>query len=207
MICSAAPVAIWNPASGSAPSGSELSAALPEGVRLVETTIEDPGTAQASKAAADGAEAVIACGGDGTIRACLEGVAGTDTPLGIVALGTGNILALNLGVEAGLDAAGSVLDGTPGRIDLGRANGEAFAVMAGTGFDAEMMSEAEQLGKGRIGRAAYVLAAIKTIPTRLAPTKVSVDGSTFFEGRTSMVDRQCGDHHRRPRGVSRWSGR
>jgi len=182
-----APVAIWNPASGSAPSEQELREALPDGIDLVETTAADPGVGQATDAVAAGSPAVIACGGDGTIRACLEGVIDSDTGLGIVPLGTGNLLALNSGIPAGLGAAPDVLARTAQRFDAATANGEAFVVMAGTGFDAHMISEAENFGKDRIGRLAYVLAAVKNVPARLIRTTVVVDGVEFFRGRTSMV--------------------
>ena len=101
-------VAIWNPASGSAPEESELRAALGEDVELVPTTEDDPGPGQTRAAVDDGADIVVACGGDGTVRACLDPLAGTRTALGIVPLGTGNLLASNLGISAGLTASAEV---------------------------------------------------------------------------------------------------
>jgi len=181
------PVAVWNPVSGSAPSEDDLRAALPEGIDLVETSADDPGTGQSADAARSGAPAVVACGGDGTIRACLQGVVGSDTALGLIPLGTGNLLALNMDIPSGLDAAPDALRREPVRVDVGRVGDEAFLVMAGTGFDARMISGAEDLGKAKVGRLAYVLAAIKNVPARLVRTTVVVDGAVFFRGRTSMV--------------------
>ena len=180
-------VAIWNPASGSAPDESDLRAALGDDVELVPTTEEDPGPGQASRAVADGADIVVACGGDGTVRACLDPLAGSDTALAVVPLGTGNLLAANLRLAPGLDAGAGVGHGERRQIDLGRVNGEAFAVMAGSGFDALMIRDADDGLKSRIGTAAYVLSGAKNLRTDLVRTKVTVDGDLWFDGRTTMV--------------------
>lgn len=180
-------VAIWNPASGSAPPEDELRDALGSGADLVETTEDDPGTGQTRAAIADGADIVVACGGDGTVRACLEPLAHSDASLAVVPLGTGNLLASNLGIAAGLDAASSIGDGTPRTIDLGSVNGESFAVMAGSGFDALMIRDANDTLKAKIGTAAYVLSALKNLRADLVRTTVTVDGTPWFDGRSTMV--------------------
>ncbi len=180
-------VAIWNPASGSVADESDLREALGDHVELVPTTEDDPGAGQTRAAVDGGAEIVVACGGDGTVRACLDPLAGTDTALGIVPLGTGNLLASNLGIPAGLDAGGGVGRGERRRIDLGRVNGEAFAVMAGSGFDALMIRDANDTLKSKVGTAAYVLSAAKNLKSDLVRTKVTVDGAVWFDGRTTMV--------------------
>lgn len=180
-------VAIWNPASGSAPDEADLKRALGSGVDLVETTADDPGGGQTARAIDSGADIVVACGGDGTVRACLEPLAHTETALAIVPLGTGNLLASNLGVETGLDAAASIGGGKSQTIDLGIVNGETFAVMAGTGFDALMIRDANDKLKARIGTAAYVLSALKSLRADLVKTTVTIDGVTWFDGRSTMV--------------------
>ncbi len=180
-------VAVWNPVSGGAPEENELRAALGDGVRLVATTEDDPGEGQAREAVAAGATTVVACGGDGTVRACLEGIAGTDTALDVVPLGTSNLLAANLGIPSGLEAAADVGRGALRRVDVGRVNGEAFVVMSGSGFDALMIRDADDRAKSLLGTAAYVLSGLQHLRRPLESTTVVVDGDVWFDGRTSMV--------------------
>ncbi len=179
--------AIWNPASGSAPEAGELRAALDGDTELLETTPDDPGGGLAGRAVRRGADVVVACGGDGTVRACLDALADTGTALAVVPLGTGNLLAANLGLPSGLDAAGRVGAGEPRRIDLGRVNGEAFAVMAGTGFDAMMIRDASSESKSRFGSLAYVWSGARNLRSALVPTVIDVDGDRWLTARTSLV--------------------
>ena len=183
-------VAVVNPASGSAVSEEELRTAFDELGRPVEwrkTTEDDPGAGHAADAVASGATTVVACGGDGTVRACLAPLAGTATVLGIVPLGTGNLLAANLELPSGLDAVELAVAGRVRRIDVAEVNGESFAVMAGSGLDALMIRDANATTKRLFGSLAYVASAVRNLPTRLVPTTVEVDGTTVFDGRTAMV--------------------
>lgn len=180
-------VAVWNPASGGAPGEDELRAALGGDVELVETSEDDPGEGQARRAVERGARTVVACGGDGTVRACIEALAGTETALDVVPLGTGNLLASNLGVPDGLEAASGAGAGPIRKIDVGRVNGEAFAVMAGSGFDALMIRDAGASAKSLLGTAAYVFSGLRHLRDPLESTTVVVDGKLWFEGRTSMA--------------------
>lgn len=180
-------VAIVNPMSGSAGDGTHLREVFPAEVVWRETTAEDPGTEAAADAVADGADTVVACGGDGTVQACLAPLAGSPTALGIVPLGTGNLLAGNLGVPDGDDAVRIATSGRIRRIDLGEVNGEMFAVMAGTGFDATMIRDASSTIKRRLGSVAYVIAAARNLPATVVPTTVEVDGSVVVRARSAMV--------------------
>ena len=183
-------VAVVNPASGSAVSEKDLRTAFDELGRPLEwrnTTEDDPGAGQAADAVASGATTVVACGGDGTVRACLAPLAGSDTVLGIVPLGTGNLLAANLELPSGLDAVELAVTGRIRRIDVAEANGESFAVIAGSGLDALMIRDANAVTKRRFGSLAYVASALRNLPARLVPTTVEVDGTTVFDGRTAMV--------------------
>ena len=87
-----------------------------------ETTPEDPGRGIASRAVKEGAELVFACGGDGTVMACVTALAGTEVPLGVLPGGTGNLLASNLGIPTDLHGAvETALRGARRRIDVAAA--------------------------------------------------------------------------------------
>ena len=83
------------------------------------TTEAEDGLALTRRAVADGASLVFAAGGDGTVRACAEALAGTGVPMAIVPLGTANLTARALGVPARADRAVEAgFDGRDRRIDL-----------------------------------------------------------------------------------------
>lgn len=93
---------------------------LPEPLWL-ETTVDDPGVGQAREAIGKGAQVVVAIGGDGTVRAVAEGLAGSGVPMGLVPQGTGNLLARNLDLPLGdIDALLRIaLTGKDRPIDVG----------------------------------------------------------------------------------------
>lgn len=121
-------------------------------------------TIMARKAARQGADIVIAAGGDGTVNEVVNGLVGTKTPLGIIPLGTVNVLARELGIPLSASKAiKTIAEGTPKPIDLGIANGRYFTLMAGFGFDAEVVTNVLQPIKDWIGASAYVLKALETL--------------------------------------------
>jgi len=120
----------------------------------------------AARAVKRGADAVIAVGGDGAVLQVVQSLAGTQVALGIIPMGTGNLLAGNLDVPKGVDDAVKVLvDGGRRKIDLGRlsAGGKRtmFAVACGVGFDAQVMASTDPEEKQRLGKLAYVVSAIR----------------------------------------------
>ena len=153
-----------------------------------ETTPEDPGRGQAEVAVSAGVDLVIACGGDGTVTACAEGVAGTGVPLAVIPLGTGNLLARNLGVPTGLEEALEVaLGGVQRSIDAGRVNGSLFVVMAGLGLDARMLDSTSEPLKKRLGWLAYALTAVRHLGDRPMKVTIRADGGRRHRFRASAV--------------------
>ena len=135
----------------------------------LETRPDDTGERLASEAVRSGVDLVLASGGDGTVTACAGGVAGSGVPLGVLPCGTGNLLARNLGLPLSLDEALTVaLTGSDRRLDVGIANDRPFVVMAGIGFDAEMLAGASEQLKKRLGWAAYMVSALRHLCDRPA---------------------------------------
>jgi diacylglycerol kinase family enzyme len=152
------------------------------------TTAEDSGRGQASEAAENGAELIFVCGGDGTVMACVTALAGTDIALAVLPAGTGNLLAANLGL--GGDAATGVrvaLDGGRRRIDVGVVEGRCFAVIAGMGFDAQMLEGTSEAAKKWIGWLAYLGGAVKHLRGRPMRVIISLDGGEVMRRRPRTV--------------------
>jgi YegS/Rv2252/BmrU family lipid kinase len=164
-----------------------------EQVSWWETTVEDTGYRMAHEAAVSGADLVIAIGGDGTIRAVCEELAGTGIPVGIVPAGTGNLLARNLSIPLYLRAAVDVgLNGQDRAIDMVRVSGDemedaTFLVMAGMGFDAAIMEGVNEDFKKRVGWLAYVWSALKALMFPVIRVEVSVDGGPFTKHRARTL--------------------
>lgn len=160
-----------------------------------ETTEEDTGYQMAHEAAVWGADLVVAVGGDGTVRAVCEELAGTGIPVGIVPAGTGNLLARNLSLPLYLRAAVDVaLNGQDRAIDLVSVSGDemedaTFLVMAGMGFDAAIMEGVNESFKKRVGWLAYVWSGLKALMFPAIRVEVSVDGGepTVHRARTVVI--------------------
>ncbi|MGY4644680.1 diacylglycerol/lipid kinase family protein [Cellulomonas sp. URHB0016] len=142
----------------------------------LETSADDPGRGQARQAVEDGAEVVFVCGGDGTVRSCVEGLAGTDVALAVLPGGTGNLLAANLDIPTDVpDGIATALARGRRCIDVGEVDGQTFAVMAGMGFDASMVDDAPTELKNRAGSIAYVVSALKHLGDDEMHVEVRVD--------------------------------
>lgn len=201
---------------------------LPEPLWL-ETTLEDPGVGQTRDAVARGADIVVALGGDGTVRAVAEALVGTGVPMGLVPVGTGNLLARNLDIPIGdpLAALQIALDGTDRTIDVGWLRvlryesqvdddiAEAaddlpadtdiprdhiFLVIAGVGFDAAMVADTDDDLKAKVGWVAYFVSGIRHLHGRRLRTTVRLDDAPGEPARVrSLLIGNCG---RLPGGIT-----
>ncbi|MBI2811387.1 MAG: hypothetical protein EKK48_24305 [Candidatus Melainabacteria bacterium] len=133
------------------------------------------------------ADLIIAAGGDGTVRTVLEAVAQArlQTPVAIIPIGTGNLLARSLGLVSPNErhrvrhAVDTILNGSPICIDLGKANGHYFTVDAGIGPFAEAIAAPSPTEKRRWKLLSYIKPlwkAARTAPIRL---RITSDGETF----------------------------
>jgi YegS/Rv2252/BmrU family lipid kinase len=129
---------------------------------IVATERSGHATELAREAAELGFVKVCVVGGDGTIAEAATGLVGYDVPLGVIPRGTANQVAHNLKIPVGFEKAVDVaVYGAPHPIDLGQIDGRAFALVAGAGFDAAVMTSATREMKERWGFGAYIYAALK----------------------------------------------
>ena len=137
-------------------------------------------------------DVVLAIGGDGTAMEVATGLAGLDDapPLGIVAVGTANVLARTLGIPLSPRAAvRALLSASEVHVDLGRiAGGPHFAIGLGIGLDASMIGGASSAMKKRIGYAAYAWSAIKAgLALEKFRVRLVVDGVTHEMDTSSVL--------------------
>ncbi|MBW3089594.1 diacylglycerol/lipid kinase family protein [Bifidobacterium miconisargentati] len=178
-------------------------------IRFYDTQLDKDGRVCALEALHDGADVVIAVGGDGTVRTVASAVSGTGHALGIIPIGTGNLFARNMGIPVDdIDAALTVATSHGSRlVDMGRLtlldhpeddHGHAFLIIAGVGFDAAMIDDTDPELKRNISWLAYFAGGIKNL---FAPkfrgdlTITSADGSAHtinnLKFRTVMAG-NCG---------------
>ncbi|HEU5390259.1 MAG TPA: phosphatase PAP2 family protein [Streptosporangiaceae bacterium] len=154
----------------------------------LETTWEDPGGSQTRQATQAGAEIIFACGGDGTVTACASELAGTGVALAVVPSGTGNLLAANLKLPAHPAKAVAIATARGRRrLDVGMVEGRCFTVMAGMGFDAQMLRDTPESLKARLGWPAYVIAAARHLCETPMQVSISLDDAPTFTRRARSV--------------------
>ena len=158
----------------------------------------------------EGADLILVWGGDGTVQRCIDTVVGHDATLAILPAGTANLLATNLEIPADLEEALNIaLHGATRVLDVGKINGEHFAVMAGTGLDALMIRDADRSLKDRFGRAAYVWTGAAQRSSQADPDEDHGERPQMVRRREQLrADRQRRRDLRRHQGVrTRSSGR
>jgi YegS/Rv2252/BmrU family lipid kinase len=172
---------VFNPATGKDPADrrAALEATLaPHGleVRWYETTRDDPGQGVTRRAVEEGTDLVMVAGGDGTVMACVTGLAGTEVPLAVLPGGTGNLLANNFDIPDDLDGALDVaLHGERRRLDVGAVGDDRFVIMCGIGIDAAMLRDADPKLKARLGAVAYVLSGFRQLRRRSNRFRLKLD--------------------------------
>jgi YegS/Rv2252/BmrU family lipid kinase len=154
-------------------------------------TSQFPGdmTALARRVADGGADVVLAHGGDGTINEVINGIAGTRTALGVLPAGTANVWAKEMRISRNpLTALQSMIEGDRHTIDLGRANGRYFLLMAGVGLDGEVIEHVTPRAKQRFGALSYVVAGVPAaVRTKPWQVRMHIDGDTVESALYWMV--------------------
>jgi diacylglycerol kinase (ATP) len=149
---------------------------------MLETTGPGDAAIHARRAAELGYRAVVAVGGDGTVAEVITGLAGSRVPLAIVPQGTANQVAGNLRIPTDVERAVDVaVTGVPVPMDVGvLGDGRYFALIAGAGWDAEVMAVATRQMKDRWGFGAYLYACLrKAIAPPSALFRITADGREF----------------------------
>lgn len=119
----------------------------------------------AAKFASEGEPLVVAAGGDGTLNEVVQGLAGSQSILGVLPAGTMNVFAREMFIpfDSPERALQIIDEGLVREVDLFEANGSPFVQMAGVGFDAQVIEETKWETKKMLGPLAYLLAAVKVL--------------------------------------------
>jgi len=180
-------------------AGKSFGGGLPELRRELERQgVDDPlwievpksrfASKQVKRALDEAVDLIFVWGGDGIVQRCIDAMGGSEAALAIVPAGTANLLATNLGIPQNIERAVSIgLRGEHRKLDVGRFNGERFAVMAGAGFDAAMIKGADGTLKERLGRLAYVWTGSKNRRAKPFKAKIDVDGVPWYSGAASCI--------------------
>ena len=162
--------------------------------RWLSTNAKDAGEGAAKQALDAGATHILVAGGDGTLRSVFEVVRGTGISVGLLPMGTGNILARNLGLplqnlqqlaRRGILGEAHVLDGALAEFTYpdGSTATHLFAVLGGVGLDATIIQNADPKLKSRLGWLAYFDAGLKALPLSYERLAISVDGKPLVHKR------------------------
>lgn len=162
-------------------------------VRVLESSPDVSARKLAQRALAEGADVLVAGGGDGTVTEVASVLEGSDLPLGILPLGTTNALSHVLwGISAKLDPINSALEniinGEQRRIDTAKCNGRTTLLLVGVGFEAQMIKEADREQKNQHGEIAYLQGFWNSISqNKLLKLKVRADNHKAFELNTGSL--------------------
>jgi YegS/Rv2252/BmrU family lipid kinase len=156
------------------------------GTELIIKKTSGPGEAtRFAKAVEEDTTAVLAVGGDGTVREVAQGLVAREVPILIVPTGTENVIAQELGLSArATRVAETIHRGRTCKVDAGFANGRCFLIVAGVGFDGAVAGRLAEERRGHISHLSYLGPMLKTAWSyRFPAIRVAVDGSVVFEDR------------------------
>ena len=143
----------------------------------------------AKEAVAEGFENIVAAGGDGTINEVVNGVACSGARMGILPLGTVNVLAKEIGIPQGnLPAAWEIIEkGKFLPLDLPLANDQYFIQLAGVGLDAEVVRQTPLDAKKTLGPLSYILTLVQLAAAKPPKVIVETEGWPTREGCFALI--------------------
>jgi YegS/Rv2252/BmrU family lipid kinase len=185
---------IFNPVSGQGDPEARkqsITDALAEHGCTCEYLVTTPkqGARHFAREAVDrGVELIAVSGGDGTILETMTALIGTQVALAVLPAGTGNLMSVNLGLPHDTKAAVEVaMHGQPRRIDFAqvtatddtgaRSDPQYFAILAGAGYDAWVIRDADRQAKRRLGMGAYLLSALRNLHRGRNHVSLRIDGA------------------------------
>lgn len=203
---------IANTSSGRFGRGQALDVAkesLSRGGNTVHTDLvrhPGEGTEKTKRAVEEGYDLVVGCGGDGTLREIVNGLAGSNVTLGIIPLGTGNVIATDLHIPRNpREACEVILQRHVHRIDVGRCGNNHFILAAGVGFDVEVIAKTDLELKSRVRNLAYIYAGAKHLPN-CKPREFLIESDGFSGTVHALAIAVCNSYryggYRLKRGIS-----
>lgn len=158
-------------------------------VELALTAVRGDALRAAQTAKSDNFDLIVAAGGDGTLNEVINGLAPSTIPLAFIPLGTTNVFALEAGIPRDIAAACRIaLTGTPTPVCLGRADRTRFLLMAGVGFDAEVVHQVDLRLKRYLGKLAYVVSALRIFFGPPLPTiELTLDDGSQLQGHGVII--------------------
>lgn len=163
-------------------------------VSVVETQLPGDGeravrAAVAAMADPQGGDVLVAVGGDGTLAEVVRGMGDTRVPVAVIPMGTGNLVARELGIPREVRAACRlIVKGRPRAIDLVRTPRGAFLAVAGAGFDAQVVENFARTRKGRVRKRSYIRPVFETLRrSRFPRFAVEIDDRVVTRYATSAI--------------------
>ena len=142
-----------------------------------------------------GFDLVVAVGGDGTVSAVIDGIVGSQIPLGIIPAGTGNLIARELCIPGDINDAFRLIAGAPRsrKIDVMRIGNRVFVLNTSVGISAAVISDTTRRSKHHFGRIAYFWNTIpKMFTLKRRQLVVTADGSGQEYRAIEVAIMNCG---------------
>jgi diacylglycerol kinase (ATP) len=150
-------------------------------VTVHQTTCRGDAQAVTSRTTRDLYDRIAVAGGDGTVNEVINGLTPESPPVGLIPMGTANVLAAEIGLSSRpAEIARTIVLGDARPVSLGEVNGRKFVLMTGVGFDAFVVAAVSAPLKRTLGKGAYVLASLSQfLKGRLPRFEAHIDGVRY----------------------------